>query len=145
MDRAGLDDAEIGYQRTAHRNVLDAPDQIGKRRMQLLDNRRVLVAVLGDQDVDLVTVEYVAGSEFSSVAVVIFTLDDKHGDIFDEIGANRFDVLNDPGKVIEGSLSVLNQLVDRIFRGVTIELAHLIAPLLLPLRQLMDDMFEVLF
>ena len=105
---------------------------------------RRLVAVLRDQDVDLVAVEQASRSEFDGLALVIFALDDEHGDIFDQIGANRFDVLEHPRNVVEGGFRILDQLIDGVFRRVAIELAYFVAPLFLPLRQLMNDVLEVL-
>ena len=65
-------------------------------------------------------------------------------EVFDQIGANRLDVLNHPRKIAEGVLGILDQLVDRIFRRIAAELARFIAPLRLPSRDLANNMLEVL-
>ena len=53
-------------------------------------------------------------------------------------------MLHDPRNVVEGGFRFLDQLVDGVFRRVAVELAHFIAPLRLPLRNLVNDMLEVL-
>ncbi len=45
---------------------------------------------------------------------------------------------------LKGSFRILDQLIDRVFRRVAIELAYLVAPLLLPLRNLVNDVLEIL-
>jgi hypothetical protein len=53
-------------------------------------------------------------------------------------------VLNDPGDVRESRLGLVDLPIDRIARRLTTEPAHLVAPLLLPLRNLKYDVFQVL-
>ena len=143
MHRPGLDEAEIRQQRTVQGDILNAADQIAKRRVQFFNDRNRLVAVLSDEDIDLVAVEGTSGSDFARFAAVILALEDEHGEVFDQIGANRLDVLHHPRKVLEGVLGVLDQLVDRVFRRVAAELTRFIAPLRLPSRDLANNMLEL--
>jgi hypothetical protein len=143
MQRPGLDEAEIRQQRTVQGEILNAADQVAKRRVQFFDWNR-LVAVLSDEDIDLVTVERTSGSDFARLAAVILALEDEHGEVLDQIGANRLDVLHHPRKALEGVLGVLDQLVDRILRRVAAELTRFIAPLRLPSWDLANNMLELL-
>jgi hypothetical protein len=55
MQGARLDQYEVGYERAELRQMLDAADQIGQRRMVLVDDRRArfraiaLLAVIDQQ------------------------------------------------------------------------------------------------
>ena len=60
MQRAGLDQAEIGDQRALHLQILDAAEQVAERRVQFLDHRRGRGPAWRDQHVDLVAVERAA-------------------------------------------------------------------------------------
>ncbi len=47
--------------------------------------------------------------------------------------------------VLEGCLRLVDQLIDREFRGLAIELPQFVAPLPFPLRKLVHDVLEILF
>src|SRR5665811_1154571 len=113
--------------------------------MQFFDDGSArLNAILCNEDIDLVAVEWASRPEFARLVLVIVALDDEYADVFDQIGANRLDVLHHPLNVVEGSFRILDQLVDRVFRRIAVELTRFIAPLLLPLRDLVNNMLEVL-
>src|SRR5450759_3245509 len=144
MDRPGLDQAKVRQQRAVQGDILDAADQVAKRRMQFFNDRSPLVAVLSDENIDLVAVEWAAGSNFARLAAVILALEDEHGEVFNQIGANHLDMLHYPRKVFEGVLGVLNQLVDRVFRRIAAELTRFLAPLRLPSLDLANNMLKLL-
>ena len=52
---------------------------------------------------------------------------------------------SDPWNVEKRALRLINQLIDREFCGVAIELPCVITPALFPLRKLVDDALEILF
>lgn len=64
------------------RNILNATDQIAERRMRLRDDAATAVmAILRDQNVDLITIERTARSQVFRFALAIFAFDDEHRDI----------------------------------------------------------------
>jgi hypothetical protein len=75
----------------------------------------------------------------------ILAFSDEDPDVFDKIGSHRLNVLNNPSDVAEGCLRFLNEMIDGVFRGVAIVLTDFIASLSLPLRNLVDNMLEILF
>ena len=60
---------------------LDAADQVAKCRMQFFNDRSGLAAVLSDEDIDFVAVEWTAGSDFARLTAVILALEDISGEM----------------------------------------------------------------
>ena len=109
------------------------------------DRRSRRRPILHHQDVDFIAIERTPRPRFYKLVFAVLAFGDEHSDVLDEIGADRLDVLDDARNVGKPRLRFLDLLIDRIFRCFAIELAHLVTPLLLPLRDLQNDMFEILF
>ena len=111
--------------------------------MQFVDDRRAGGAVLRDEDVDLVTVERGSLQRLAGLAFAAVASRREHRHVLDQVGADRVDMLGDARDVGESGRDLLDQMVDRELGGLAIERAHIVAPLLVPLRDLADDVFEV--
>src|SRR3974377_324566 len=141
VDRACFDQPKIGDQRAADRNVLDAADEIGKRGMQLLYNRRArLGIILGDENIDFVALEGTGGN-LGTPLFAVTGLEKEKTNIFDKIRVHRLDMLHDARQILEQYYCFFNQLAHRVTCGIPVKLADLVATLSFPLRNLMDDVF----
>ena len=107
MEGAGLDQPEVGDERAVRRDVLDAADQVAERRVELLDDRRARPSlVLRDEDVDFVAVEAdrPAPDPPPRLRPPRF-LATNSGDIFDQVGAHRLQMLGDARQSANSALT----------------------------------------
>ena len=146
MDGARLDQQEIGHEHPVRRHIVDAADEVAERRVKLLDERRAGSAVLRDQQIDLIALERGGLRRIGRLALAALgSGGGEHRHALDQIRAHRLDMLGDARHVGEGGANLLDQMVDRIFGGLAVERPDLVAPLLVPLRNLANDALELLF
>ena len=121
------------------------PMRFPEGRVKLFDERRARGAILGDKEVDFISLE--GGGRLRWIRRIAFAtvaLGDENRHVFDKVRSHRFDVLGDAGHVGKGAPNFLDEMIDGIFCGLAVQLPYFVAPLFVPARDLADDMFELL-
>ncbi len=149
MQRAGLDQQEIGDQRAHLGDVLDPADEVAVRGIELLHDRRSggRPIAVGDHDVDHVAAEagVVGGIQRPlDDGVLLLAGAEKEGDVVDQVAAGGAHVVASRGHVGEGGQQIAERLVDGMLGDVLVELAQLGAPVLVGLGQALQDHGQLL-
>src|SRR5690349_16690252 len=94
MHRPRLDQLKVRNEKAALGGIFDGSDQVSERRMKLADNwNRAVFVILADKHVDIITVHRVPEGRAEYRAQLVARLFDEQGNIIDEIGANRVQML----------------------------------------------------
>jgi len=135
-ERAGADHREVGQQGAELRPPLDAPDQVGERRVGLDDDRRSLGVRVVDDDVDLVAgeVRLLPGQPqprnrhrlLFAIAEVL--------DVVDDVLLYSLQVLADLLVVRVALLEVVHERAQDVHRDLLVEVAELL------LHGVLDDL-----
>jgi hypothetical protein len=150
MQRAGLDQREVGDQGTHFRHVLDAADQVRQRRVVLMDDRRPLKALAAHDEVHLVPLEAVdmaaGGSEqFGGGRPRLLSGDlqlQQAVNVVEQVLTGLLQVLADVGKLAEADVQLVDRMVDGLRRDLAVQLAQGIPVLHCPGGNLLDDLLE---
>jgi hypothetical protein len=144
MQRARLDQQEVGDQRTELGNVLDPSDQVLVGGVVLVDHRRAFGRLAPHQQVDAKAVEIgqlagergQAGQGFLGMAELVHALDDVLLHLV-QVAAHR--------RVVRiAAAQVVDQVADGEQHRFLVELAHALEAFAPPLMDLANDLFQFL-
>ena len=149
VQRARLDQQEVGDQRAHLGDVLDASDQIAEGRVLLLDDRRSgarRAVAVRDHHVDHVAPEAHVVRRIDRLlddGVVFLAGRQEHADVANEIEADGLQVVDGGRHVREGRNQVVHRLDDGGLGHLLVQVLQARAPLLVGLGQALEDGAEL--
>ncbi len=161
MQGPGLDQHEVGDQRSHLRHALDASHQVGLGRMILVDQRRALRRPAGmspgevplvpiHHDVDLIAARRRGSTHLSQSSQphhhlrLLLRLGEEVVGVLDHVVPHGLQMLQDHRLIGPGFLQLFDGVPDGVQRDFAIEISDLFALLLLPCRNLAQQRLQVL-
>ncbi len=143
MQRARLDQREVGDERAELRDVLDPADQVAVGRVVFADDRRP-ACCRGHQHVHLVAIECLVAGEGYPRQCDGFLLLAEIVAVLDHILLHDAEIFQHFGQIGIFGAQLVHHVLDCRQRGFAVELLDPLAPFPLPLRDVAEDFFQSL-
>ena len=148
VQRARLDEAEIGGESAEPGHLLNAPDDVAVGGQVFVDHGGALPPPVVDDDVHLVAAEGGLPSLLAPGQPARLRRRRPGGvELFGvllEVRAHLLDVVHDLGQVVVVLAQLLDEQGHRVAHHLLVEAAHPLAPLALPLGRLLENLLQLL-